>query len=158
MPSDTYTLDTYGDELVAFMGRFTKAAHRGMHRAAQAGRTHVVKVIAEVKPFAPIDRGTMRRSYMITRIVSGYRLENVAPHAARQEYGTAPHTPVKSDLRAWARRKEGNSSESAKLFARAFRAIKKRGIKPKRFHTVASQKFGHFLVDAMTTELRRVKR
>ena len=105
MPSSIIRLEDAADVLEAIDHEIAKAAIKATARAAQNARTRAVRAIGETRPHVPVDLGDMLRSYMIIPLKNGTRLENVAPHAAIQEYGTKPFAAPFEPLLAWAKRK-----------------------------------------------------
>lgn len=87
------------------------AAVKAMREAAYIGEARAVKSIDEVPQFnsevktPPVDLGQMRSSYAVDVVRDGAVLENRAPHAAHQEFGTRPFTPPRAPLMEWAKRK-----------------------------------------------------
>lgn len=85
-------------------GEHKKAFRRGMYRAAQRGRTFIVRK-------TPVDTGELKASWKAKRGVAGSSvaavLENDAPHVGIVEHGARPH-PVSLEgflnLVGWARR------------------------------------------------------
>ncbi|MFH1568528.1 MAG: hypothetical protein ABIL09_11080 [Gemmatimonadota bacterium] len=107
-------MDTIGAELEAVMFRLGEGAERAMYRAALLAKRRAVQAIGEVVPFQPVDTGEMRRSYTVDRVPGGAVLENTAPHAAIQEYGTRPFTPPMEPLVQWAIRKSRRAPQKKK--------------------------------------------
>lgn len=150
------------------------AAEVGLHKAALDSKRHVVKVIGTIEPYAPIDTGEMRRSYVIRQSKVGksfhFVLENTAQHAPRMEFGAPPEQVPFDTLLKWATRKTrvagGSRSKSAKanrasaaqsLAKRAQYSIAKKGIAPRNFHAIASQRFIVFVRARLISELRRLR-
>ena len=102
-------------QMSTVMRRVTKslggAAVKAMREAAYVGKARPVQSIDEVPQFnsdvktPPVDLGQMRSSYKVDRVADGAILENVAPHAAHQEFGTRPFIAPMGVLQAWAERK-----------------------------------------------------
>ncbi len=105
-------------QMATVMKRVTKsiggATVKGLRTAAHVAKARAVQSIREVPSFnsdvqfAPIDFGAaggMLGSYTVENVSDGAVLENQAPHAAIQEFGTRPFTPPMAPLKAWAERK-----------------------------------------------------
>ena len=144
-----------GPEVRALFARLVEANRaagvKALQRAARFCQAEAVRAIGEVRPYVPVDTGELRRSYVVTDLPDGAKLENTAPHAAFMEFGTRPHWAPLSALEAWAERKMRGKiksrakrvgSDAVKALARATqRAIAKRGLAARGFHAKASQKF-----------------
>lgn len=169
-------------QMSTVMRRVTKslggAAVKAMREAAYVGKARAVQSIDEVPQFnsdvktPPVDLGQMRSSYKVDRVADGAILENVAPHAAHQEFGTRPFTPNPATLRAWAKRKARRSkgaipkgfigprrsqeAEAEAIFRRAFNSIRRRGIIAKGYHAHASGFFGGYVEVALQNQLKAV--
>ena len=154
----------YAAEIPRTLQRQQAAVVQGLRRGAVLCKAEVVREINATRPHPPVDLGEMRRSYVITPLPTGARLENVAPHAAHQEFGTRPFSAPKSVLLAWAGRKVrgggggkgGRRAAQHALAMKAWLAIRRGGIKPKLFHTRASQRFDAIVQRAVLDALRRV--
>lgn len=166
MPSDTFTLESIGAELERVAARLSKATLRGCRRAAVEARTAAVKFMATIEPYPPIDTGELRRSYTVTPLNYGARLENVAPHAANVEWGTKPHFVPLPTLVAWAGRKLRGSGKRGKKRAAAAHAwakgtqkkIEREGTEGRLYHTQVSVIFPDIKHEALLRELRKVRR
>lgn len=111
-------------QMSTVMRRVTKslggAAVKAMREAAYVGKARAVQSIDEVPQFnsdvktPPVDLGQMRSSYKVDRVADGAILENVAPHAAHQEFGTRPFIAPMGVLQAWAERKVRRGKPRAK--------------------------------------------
>ena len=144
--------------LEAIDHEIAKHAVLAMRRAAVIAKARAVRAIGETTPHVPVDLGEMRRSYMVIPLPNGARLENVAPHAAIQEYGTKPFSAPTAPLLAWAKRRARGTKGTAKALARkAWSSIKRFGIKPKGFHARASQDFAGITAKAMAHEMKKVR-
>lgn len=134
MPGSTLDLGGYAREVRALGAALAGQAHAALFAAAHRGKRQAIEEIDATTPYPPTDLGQMRRSYEVNpdprhvramavnraagasarlpgavgHIVADpvVELENVAPHAAHQEYGTRPgHIfPEKVGL-PWAQRK-----------------------------------------------------
>ena len=105
MPSSVIRLEDAADVLEAIDHEIAKHAVLAMRSAAVTAKARAVRAIGETKPHVPVDLSEMIRSYMVIPLPNGARLENVAPHAAIQEYGTKPFAAPFDPLLAWAKRK-----------------------------------------------------
>lgn len=94
-----------GTELRLIHRQVNQAAIDGMRTAAQRLRSDVVLEMGEVRPWAPIDTGTLRGAWATTNLPDGAAVENPTPYAAVMEYGARPFTPPLGPLREWAKRK-----------------------------------------------------
>ena len=80
------------------------ATQRAAMSAALMGMGQATREMMQ-RPRPVYDQGGLGAGYRVTPIHDGARLENVAPHAAAQEYGTRPFWAPIQPLIDWARRK-----------------------------------------------------
>lgn len=81
-----------------------QALQRACMAAALLGMGQAQREIVN-RPRPVKDQGQLAASYHVTPLANGARLENFAPHAAHQEYGTRPFWAPIGPLVDWARRK-----------------------------------------------------
>lgn len=169
MPSEiTVTPATLGPEVARLISELAErsraACVQALRRAAYLCQAEAVRQIGEVKPYAPIDLGELRRSYVVQATPDGAVLENIAPHAVFLEFGTRPHWAPLAPLEAWAERKLRGSIRSkaarqspAHTFALAVqRKIARRGTHARGFHAAASQKFPGIVEAELRAALAKV--
>ena len=99
------TLDALGAELRATEKRMRQHVMGALREAAEVLVTDVVHRMGQVKPFPPINTGTLRANWKVMPIADGFRVENPTTYAAHMELGTRPFTPPIAPLRVWAARK-----------------------------------------------------
>lgn len=157
-----------------------KATEVGLHKAALESKRHVVKVIGTIEPYAPINFGKLRDGYRVRQSRVGksfhFVLENIESYAPRMEFGTAPEQVPFDTLLTWAHQKNritkrhgqaargrGKAAQATRaaldnaLAKRAQRSIAKKGIAPRNFHAIASQRFIVFVRGRLISELRRLR-
>lgn len=105
MPSKSFGLEDLGKVWTGTLKQLDAEAHKGLLEAAYRGAKQVVTEIRETKPFAPIDQGSLIRSFVVQKTPEGAKLESRAPHAAHQEHGTKPFTAPLAILIEWGVRK-----------------------------------------------------
>ncbi len=106
MPTEVITLDGLVRELDGLPLLDRKTAQRATFAAAQLARNEVIKQMTD-RPHPVVNTGELRRRYTVTALPDGARLENTAPYAAAQEYGTRPFWAPIEPLIDWARKKIG---------------------------------------------------
>lgn len=105
MPGKSVRLEDLDRELRQVDGMIREALVMGLRTSAHRLHAEVVKQMGEVKPWTPVDTGTLRGAWQVTPLSDGAAVENPTPYAAIMEYGTRPFMPPIGPLREWARRK-----------------------------------------------------
>jgi hypothetical protein len=167
MPRE-FTIRNLPAELRRVQGRIERATVLGLRTAAKDARAEVVEQINNQDP-PLVDLGELKRSPQVTKVPNGAVLEVTAPHAAVQEFGTRPFTPPLEKILAWARRKvrgmkiRGKGARATKeraarqLAGRVWVAIRRRGIREKRYYREAQESFDEFVDRRIRERLARVK-
>lgn len=177
MPAKVVTLEGLGAELKRIETDLGHATLRGLRVAAQGLRTEVIRQMAEVKPYQPVDTGALRQGWEVVDQPDGSIVQNLVPYASHMEFGTKPHWAPIEPLRKWARRKLRGRGKVAKGFQgpkrkmlwqhkedeieslarRAQRSIKKVGTKGRFFWRAALEKLPAIVEKSIDRELRRIR-
>lgn len=165
MPSSTITIDQLPEAMERWLAEDRSRADLAMRQTAEAVKALAVRnaqtwVRPDGRPAPVVDTGQLVRSYLVERIPGGWRLENVAAHAAHMEHGTRPHWAPLAPLLAWASRKLRGSPRRPTRDAMALaiatqRAIARRGLQARRFHQRAVAKSPEILRRVLRNLMRR---